>query len=67
MLIDLISIFPSYLDVLKLGLFGKAMEKGVVEINAVNLRDFAKGVHRSVDDTPLGGGGWNGDETRSVG
>ena len=56
MRIDLISIFPSYFDVLKLGLFGKAMEKGVVEVNAINLRDFAKGVHRSVDDTPLGGG-----------
>lgn len=56
MRVDLISIFPSYFDSLKLALFGKAIESGVVQINAVDLRDFATGVHRSVDDTPLGGG-----------
>ncbi|MBR6440303.1 MAG: tRNA (guanosine(37)-N1)-methyltransferase TrmD [Aeriscardovia sp.] len=56
MRIDVISIFPSYFDVLKVGLFGKAIENGTVEVNAVDLRNFATGVHRSVDDTPLGGG-----------
>ncbi|MBO6003559.1 MAG: tRNA (guanosine(37)-N1)-methyltransferase TrmD [Aeriscardovia sp.] len=56
MRIDLISIFPSYFDVLKVGLFGKAIENGTLEVNAIDLRNFAQGVHRSVDDTPLGGG-----------
>ncbi|MBR4399860.1 MAG: tRNA (guanosine(37)-N1)-methyltransferase TrmD [Aeriscardovia sp.] len=56
MRIDLISIFPSYFDALKLGLFGKAVEKGALEVNSIDLRDFAPGAHRSVDDSPLGGG-----------
>lgn len=56
MRIDLISIFPSYFEVLKLGLFGKAEKKDIVKINAIDLRNFTQDVHRSVDDTPLGGG-----------
>lgn len=56
MQIDLISIFPSYFDALNLGLFGKAVEKNIVKIRITDLRDFAQDIHRSVDDTPLGGG-----------
>ncbi len=51
-----ISIFPEYFHPLSLSLIGKAQREGLVAIDLVNLRDFAEGVHKSVDDTPYGGG-----------
>ena len=53
---DVISIFPEYLKPLELSLIGKARESGIVEIAVSDLREFADGVHKSVDDTPYGGG-----------
>ena len=53
---DLISIFPEYFSPLKLSLIGKAQEKNLVSIAIHDLRDQAQGVHKSVDDTPYGGG-----------
>lgn len=53
---DVISIFPEYLKPLELSLIGKASESGIVDIQITDLRDFAEGVHKSVDDTPYGGG-----------
>ena len=53
---DLISIFPDYFSPLKLSLIGKATENGLVEIAIHDLRGQASGVHKSVDDTPYGGG-----------
>jgi tRNA (guanine37-N1)-methyltransferase len=53
---DLISIFPEYFSPLQLSLIGKAQEKDLVEIKVHDLRDHANGVHKSVDDTPYGGG-----------
>jgi len=53
---DLISIFPDYFSPLKLSLIGKAEESGLVVINVHDLRTQAAGVHKSVDDTPYGGG-----------
>jgi tRNA (guanine37-N1)-methyltransferase len=53
---DLISIFPDYFAPLQLSLIGKAQANGLVTIKVHDLRDFAEGVHRSVDDTPYGGG-----------
>ena len=53
---DLISIFPDYFSPLQLSLIGKAREKELVKIRIHDLRDHAQGVHRSVDDTPYGGG-----------
>jgi len=53
---DLISIFPDYFAPLKLSLIGKAQENGLVSIAIHDLRDQAEGVHKSVDDTPYGGG-----------
>ena len=53
---DLISIFPDYFAPLKLSLIGKAVENSLAEIRIHDLRQVATGVHKSVDDTPYGGG-----------
>lgn len=56
MLIDIVTIFPEFFQVLDISLLGKAQHKGVVRYRVHNLRDFADGRHRTVDDTPYGGG-----------
>ncbi|PHX76017.1 MAG: tRNA (guanosine(37)-N1)-methyltransferase TrmD [Actinobacteria bacterium] len=56
MRIDVISIFPEYLEPLSLSLLGKAQSKSVLEINIHNLRDHTSDAHHTVDDTPYGGG-----------
>ena len=53
---DLLTIFPSYFAPLQLSLIGKAEENGLVDIAVHDLRVFAEGAHKSVDDTPYGGG-----------
>ena len=53
---DLISIFPDYFAPLRLSLMGKAEDAGLVHLQAHDLREWATGKHRSVDDTPYGGG-----------
>ncbi|MFG6285838.1 tRNA (guanosine(37)-N1)-methyltransferase TrmD [Actinotignum schaalii] len=54
--IDLVSVFPEFFDVLDLSLVGKARRRGVVDIRTHNLRDWTSDIHRTVDDTPIGGG-----------
>ncbi len=56
MRIDLVSIFPDYFAPLQLSLVGKAAESGIVEIDVHDLRDWTHDRHRTVDDTPYGGG-----------
>lgn len=56
MKIDIVSIFPSYFDVVELSLLGKAAKSKLVEIAVHDLRDATTDVHKSVDDTPYGGG-----------
>lgn len=56
MRIDVVSIFPEYLAPLELSLIGKARQDGLLELNVHDLRDFTTDKHRSVDDTPYGGG-----------
>ncbi|QER42399.1 tRNA (guanosine(37)-N1)-methyltransferase TrmD [Thermodesulfobacterium sp. TA1] len=57
MRIDIITIFPEYFESpLKVGLLGKALKKGLLEVNLFNLRDFCQDKHRVVDDEPFGGG-----------
>ena len=56
MRIDVISIFPAYLDALQLSLAGKAQAAGLLNVKAHDLREFTGDKHRSVDDTPYGGG-----------
>lgn len=56
MRIDLISIFPDYFEPLRLSLVGKAIAGGLVELGVHDLRDWTHDRHRTVDDTPYGGG-----------
>ena len=56
MRVDLITIFPDYFTPLKLSLFGKAQEAGLVEVEIHDLRSFTLDKHKTVDDAPYGGG-----------
>lgn len=56
MRIDIVSIFPDYVAPLELSLVGKARTSGALDIAVHDLRDYATDRHRSVDDTPYGGG-----------
>ena len=56
MLIDVLTIFPGYLDPLRQSLPGKAIEAGIVDLRVHDLRRWTHDVHRSVDDSPYGGG-----------
>ncbi len=56
MRIDVVSIFPEYLAPLELSLIGKARQDGLLELNVHDLRGFTTDRHRTVDDTPYGGG-----------
>ncbi|WP_456433283.1 tRNA (guanosine(37)-N1)-methyltransferase TrmD [Thermosulfuriphilus sp.] len=54
---DVLTIFPEYFrSPLKVGLLGKAVEKGLIQINLINIRDYARDKHRMTDDRPFGGG-----------
>ncbi len=55
--IDIITLFPEWFDSVKtLGLTGRAIDQGQVELKCWNPRDFTDDPHRSVDDRPYGGG-----------
>ncbi|MBT2475467.1 tRNA (guanosine(37)-N1)-methyltransferase TrmD [Microbacterium sp. ISL-103] len=56
MRIDVVSIFPSYFDGLTLSLLGRARSAGILELGVHDLRDWTSDRHRTVDDTPYGGG-----------
>ena len=56
MRIDGVSIFPSYFDGLTLSLLGKARDSGILDLTVRDLRDWTYDRHRTVDDTPYGGG-----------
>lgn len=53
---DIISVFPDYLNSLELSLMGKARRSGALDIAVHDLRDWTADRHRTVDDTPVGGG-----------
>jgi len=56
MRIDVVTIFPDYLDPLRQSLPGRAIDAGIVELGVHDLRRWTHDVHRSVDDSPYGGG-----------
>ncbi|MBF0671132.1 MAG: tRNA (guanosine(37)-N1)-methyltransferase TrmD [Salinibacterium sp.] len=56
MRIDIVTIFPEFFSVLDVSLLGKARQSGVMTLQVHDLRDHAHDRHRTVDDTPYGGG-----------
>lgn len=55
---DVLTLFPEMLEaVLGSSIIGRARDKGLLELNFINIRDFTKNKHRKVDDTPYSGGG----------
>jgi tRNA (guanine37-N1)-methyltransferase len=56
MRLDIITIFPEYFAPLDVSLLGKARQRGDVEVHVHDLREWAYDKHRTVDDTPYGGG-----------
>ena len=56
MRIDIVTIFPEFFSVLDVSLVGKARQSGLIELTVHDLRDSTHDRHRTVDDTPYGGG-----------
>ncbi len=56
MRVEIVTLFPEFFHVLDIGLLGKAKSAGLLELATASPRDFATDKHRSVDDTPYGGG-----------
>ena len=56
MIVDVVTIFPEYLAPLDVSLMGKAQERGLLTVRTHDLRTWTSDVHRTVDDTPYGGG-----------
>ncbi|MDN5583220.1 MAG: tRNA (guanosine(37)-N1)-methyltransferase TrmD [Corynebacterium sp.] len=56
MRLDVVTIFPEYLDPLRHALLGRAIERGILEVGVHDLRAWTHDVHKAVDDTPYGGG-----------
>ena len=56
MRIDIVTIFPEFFSVLDVSLLGKARTSGLLRLGVHNLRDYTHDRHRTVDDTPYGGG-----------
>ena len=53
---DVLTLFPEMFQSLQESIIGRAMEKKLIQINLINIRDFSKDKHKKVDDTPYGGG-----------
>ena len=53
---DVLTLFPQMFDSMKESIIGYAIEKELIDINLINIRDFSKDKHKKVDDTPYGGG-----------
>ncbi|HYP72748.1 MAG TPA: tRNA (guanosine(37)-N1)-methyltransferase TrmD [Microbacterium sp.] len=56
MRIDVVTIFPAFFDVLEVSLLGRARGAGLLDVRVHDLRDHTHDRHRTVDDTPYGGG-----------
>jgi tRNA (guanine37-N1)-methyltransferase len=54
--IDIVTIFPEYLDPLRQALLGRAIERGLLSLDVHDLRRWTHDVHKAVDDSPYGGG-----------
>ena len=53
---DVLTLFPEMFEIFNQSIMEKAIEKKLIDINLINIRDFSKDKHKKVDDTPYGGG-----------
>lgn len=53
---SLLTLFPEMFDCMKHSIIGRAIEKDLIQIDTINIRNFSKDKHKKVDDTPYGGG-----------
>ena len=53
---DILTLFPEMFEPINQSILGRAQEKNIIDINAINIRDFSENKHKKVDDTPYGGG-----------
>ena len=56
MKIDFLTLFPDMFSAMNQSIIGRAVEKGIVDLNYVNIRDFSNDKHKKVDDYVFGGG-----------
>lgn len=56
MKINILTLFPEMFTPLQESMLGRAREKGILDINLINIRDYTEDKHNRVDDTPFGGG-----------
>lgn len=56
MIFDVLTLFPEMFDVFNHSIIKRAREKGIININPINIRDYTKDKHKKVDDYPYGGG-----------
>lgn len=56
MRIRVLTLFPEMFDALKCSVLGRAIDKGVLSVEAFNIRDYTADKHGKCDDTPFGGG-----------
>ena len=56
MKINILTLFPEMFDIFNHSIIGKAKDKGLLSIEAINIRDYTKNKHKKVDDYPYGGG-----------
>ena len=53
---DILTLFPEMFEPLTKSIIGRAIEKELIDISIIDIRDFSKDKHKKVDDTPYGGG-----------
>ena len=53
---DVLTLFPESFEPIKQSILGRALEKNLISLNLINIRDFSKDKHKKVDDTPYDGG-----------
>lgn len=53
---DILTLFPEMFEGLSKSIIGRAIEKGIISLNIIDIRNFSKDKHKKVDDTPYGGG-----------
>lgn len=53
---DILTLFPEMFEGLSKSIIGRAIEKGIINLNVIDIRNFSKDKHKKVDDTPYGGG-----------